>query len=485
MALPSQGPTRRAGAVASRLLAAGAAFALLAGAGSAFALAPRAATVPAADWTTYHHDKLRTADGALHGTFTTLQPKFIWHLPASTPTDQMYASPLVVGHTAFVTTLEDRVYAVSTQTGKTLWSRTLGTPYVQPSGTCGDIGPRIGVVSTPVIDEGRGELFVVGVLGTGALHEAPVHHLFGLKLSNGAVELNRTIDPPGQQLIFLLQRASLALDAGRVLVGFGGNDGDCGNYHGWLESIPEAGTAGIARFEVARGHNQGRGAVWMGGAAPSVDAAGNVYVADGNGNAVSAGDAFDYSDAVLKLSATMRLEDYYAPSTFYSDNASDLDLGSGAPELLGGGLLLQVGKTETGYVLSSSNLGHVTSAARTFPVCVGKGQANGADALANGLVVVPCSGGLDAVRVSALAPYGTVVWSTGVVGTSPVYGDGLIWSVAGYPGGSTLYALDAATGALRFQYDLGGTQNHFVTPAIGDNLVLVAAATELVAIAPR
>jgi len=468
----------------AHLAVAVAALATLVLAGVADATAGRT-TVPASDWTTYHHDRLRTGDGVLHGTFTSLTPKFVWHLPTTSSGDQLFATPLVVGHTAFVTTLADRVFAVSTQTGKTQWFRTLGTPYVAPSGVCGNVGPPTGVVSTPVIDEARGELFVVGALGVGSAHATPVHHLFGLSLRTGAVLLNRVIDPPGQQVAYLLQRSGLALDHGRVLVGFGGNYGDCGTYHGWLESVPEAGGSAIYRFEVAKGPGQGRGAIWMGGGAPTVDAAGDVYVADGNGNGVSAGDAFDFSDAVLKLSPTMHLLDYFAPTTWYSDNAADLDLGSGAPQLVSATQLLQVGKTQTAYLLNPAKLGHVTAAVPTFPVCVGKGQANGGDALVGGMVVIPCEGGLEAVRITTHAPYGVVVWSTNVSGNAPVVADGLVWTIAGNSGGSTLYALDPANGHVRWHYDFGPVTNHFDSSAVGDNLLVVAGANELLAFPPR
>jgi polyvinyl alcohol dehydrogenase (cytochrome) len=443
--------------------------------------------VPAADWTTYHHDALHTGDGAITGVFHSLKARLNWHLPVSAPSDandQIYSSPLVVGDTAVVTTLENRVYAVSTVTSKTLWSRRLGESYTQPGGVCGDIGPHVGIVSTPVIDEGRGELYVVAAIGTGPGGTVPVHRLFGLSLKSGRLLLDRVIDPRGQQIKYLLQRASLAIAKGRVIVGFGGNDGDCGAYHGWVMSVPESGSAPIDRYEVAGGPGQGKGAVWMGGGAPSVNSAGNVFVADGNGDATSSSDAFDYSDSVLELTPTMHLLDWFAPSTWYSDNGSDLDLGSGAPQLLPDGLLLQVGKTETGYVLNPAHLGHITSAERTFPVCSGLGNADGGDALVGTLVIVPCNGGLDAVRVSTKPPYGTEVWQQSSVSSPPVYAAGTIWAIAGSGGGSTLYGLNPATGAVRLQVGFGSEQNHFPTPAIGDNMVIVASETQLLGFAP-
>ncbi len=446
------------------------------------------ARVPAADWTTYHHDVLRTGDGSIKGAFTSRKVRLDWRLPTSGPSDkndQMYASPLIVGDTAYVTTLQNRVYAISTVTGKTIWTRRLGEGYTQPGGVCGDIGPRVGIVSTPVIDEGRGELFVVADIGTGKRETNPVHRIFGLSLATGRTLLALGVDPPGQQVIYLLQRASLAISKGMVIIGFGGNYGDCGNYHGWVVSVPESGSGRIDRYEVASRPGQGRGAVWMGGGAPSVNSAGDVFVADGNGNATSSSDAYDYSDAVLKLTPTMHLIDFFAPRTWPTDNGSDLDLGSGAPQLLPDGQLLQVGKTELGYVLNQSHLGHINGAVHTFPVCSGLGSADGGDALVGSLVVVPCDGGLDAVHVFTKSPYGAGVWTQSAVSGPPVYAAGIVWAIAGSGGGSTLYGINPATGAVRLRFGFGAEQNHFATPAVGDNMVFVASTTQLLGFAPN
>ena len=66
-----------------------------------------------------------------------------------------------------------------------------------------------------------------------------------------------------------------------MIIGFGGNDGDCSDYHGLVVSAPEDGSA-PSTFVVADQPGDSQGAVWMGGAAPTVDAQGNVWVATGN-----------------------------------------------------------------------------------------------------------------------------------------------------------------------------------------------------------
>jgi outer membrane protein assembly factor BamB len=450
------------------------------------------AAVPASDWTTYHHDERRTSDGVLRGTFATLSPKFVWNLPTATASernDHLYGSPLVAGSVAYVATLEDRVYAISLKTGHTLWSRTLGPTYTPPGSVCGNILPTVGIVSTPVIDLSRNKLFVVGDTGTRAGGQVPVHRIFGLSLTNGKVMLDRVVDPPGQNPVYLLQRVSLGLDAGRVIFGFGGNGGDCGPYHGWVESVPEAGGGAIDRFEVAKDPTQGRGAVWMGGGAPVIAPNGHVFVADGNGDAITSTSAYDNSDAVLELTPTMHLIDFFAPPTWYSDNKSDFDLGSGQPELLPNGLILQVGKTHLGYVLNASHLGHITAHPAEFTICDRPGdqpdRADGGDALVGSMVVVPCLFGLDAVRVLKGRPYGRPVWNQPDTNGPPAYAGGLVWSIKFGAGGSKLYALNPNTGGVEHEASIGPIQNHFPTPAIGDNLVVVTTTTQVDVFAPN
>ena len=97
----------------------------------------------------------------------------------------------------------------------------------------------------------------------------------------------------------------------------------------------------------------------MGGAAPTVDAEGHVWVATGNSAFHSSGDTYDDSDGVLELSPSLHLLDSFAPLDWYADNASDLDLGSTTPAVLSNGLVFEVGKSQTAYVLRQSHLGGV------------------------------------------------------------------------------------------------------------------------------
>ena len=98
-----------------------------------------------------------------------------------------------------------------------------------------------------------------------------------------------------------------------MVFGYGGNDGDCSTYSGWVVSVPEGGGTPGYYQAVPIGND---GAVWMGGAAPEVDGAGNIWVATGNG---SSSTPYDFSDSVLELSPGLARTQYFAPSTWQSD----------------------------------------------------------------------------------------------------------------------------------------------------------------------
>ena len=209
-------------------------------------------------------------------------------------------------------TENDTVYALSAPTAASLWSTHLATPVPSGSLPCGDISPTVGITGTPVLDAARGEVFVVA---DEMVNGSPAHQLVGLSTATGKVELDQNVDPAGSTPAALLQRTGLTLDAGRVVFGYGGNYGDCSTYHGWVMSVPEAGGTPAA-FAVDSGAGESQGAVWMGGAAPVIDASGNIWVTAGNGSVDSSSHAYDDSDSVLELSPSLTLEQYFAPSSW-------------------------------------------------------------------------------------------------------------------------------------------------------------------------
>ena len=418
----------------------------------------RHSAVTPSTWTTYNQNGDRTGVDASGSSFSPATPA--WTSP--TLDGQLYGQPLVDTGRVFVATENDTVYALAADTGAVLWSTHVGTAF--DPGTvhnlCGDINPTVGITSTPVIDATRGELFVV------AAEQVPgnaSHHLIGLDLYTGTVELDEVIDQPGFDPAHELQRASLALTDRRVIVGFGGNDGDCQPYHGLVVSAPEGGAA-PSTFVVANQPGDSQGAVWMGGGAPAVDSSGNVWVSTGNSAYGSAGDPYDQSDGVIELSPTMQLLQDFAPTTWYDDNNADADL-STPPVLVGNGLVFAIGKSSTGFVLDQADLGGVGHELLSKPECYGHGAA----AHVGDVVYTGCGGGAAAEQVTDNPPALTTLWSTGTGGGgTPIVAGGAVWTI----GSGTLNELDQATGATEQQFPLGGAASSFPSPSAADGLLL-------------
>ena len=422
----------------------------------------------APSWTVYH--------GALDGNGATTSIAAVrlsapaWTSPALD--GELYGEPLFSGGRVYVATENDTVEALSAGTGAVVWSAHVGTPVPAASLPCGDISPTVGITGTPVIDEARAELFVVA---DEVVNGAPAHQLVGLDMNTGAVELRQAVDPAGSTPAALLQRTGLTLDAGRVVFGFGGNFGDCSTYHGWVISVPEAGGTAAA-FMVDAGPGESQGAVWMGGAAPTVDAQGNVWVTAGNGSVTSASHAYDDSDSVLELSPTMSLQQYFAPTSWAADNASDLDMSTGVA-LLGDGQVVAASKSRSVFLLDGSSLGGIGGQQGDLTDACGSTFDGGA-AVVGTTAYLPCRSGPIAVQVSS-SPAGLhLLWSSSAGGGPPIVAAGLVWTM---DSDGVLYGLNPATGSVEEHATVGTPANHFPTPSVGGNLLLAAAANRVVA----
>jgi PQQ-like domain len=422
-------------------------------------------------WTVYHSDSAGT--GVASSVTAVNTGTRAWTSPSLD--GDIYGEPLAYAGRVYVATENDTVYALSSATGAIVWSNHLGTPVPSSSLACGDIAPTVGITGTPVIDPQRGEIFVVA---DEMVNGGPAHLLAGLATSSGQTEITQDVDPPGADPAALLQRTGLTLDDGRVVFGMGGNYGDCGSYRGRVEAVPETGGRATI-FTVDAGADESRGAVWMGGAAPVVDGDGHVWVSVGNGSVTSSSHAYDHSDSVLELSATMRFLQFFAPSSWASNNAHDLDL-SMAPALLADGRVILAGKAGIVYLLDRAHLGGIGGQeAALSSAC--NNDIDGGSAVAGTTVYLPCLTGVVAVRAATSPPGLRLLWSSGTGGGPPIIAAGLIWTI-GQNG--VLYGLDPATGAVRRQASIGRPANHFPTPSVGDGLLLVPSARNIVAFGP-
>jgi polyvinyl alcohol dehydrogenase (cytochrome) len=438
------------------------------------------AAVPA--WTTYRHDGTRS--GIDPDSTSPVTPSQAWQTPALD--GEVYGQPLVYGAYVYVATENDSVYKLDAATGAMVWSEHLAVPEPSSAAPCGDIAPSIGITSTPVLDPATNRIYAVGAVSdSGTIH----HELFALDLGSGqeVAGFPIVVDPPfptGGAPVRQLQRVGLALDAGRILIGYGGNDGDCSTYWGWLVSAPTDATTALSSFQVDPGHAEG--AIWGSGNAPAIDGAGNVYVATGNGSGDSTSDP-DYGDSVVKLNASASPLDWWAPPNWQSLDSSDLDLGSSLPTLLPGGLLFESGKDGNGYLLNSADLGHVSSSlAEASGFCSGGSFGGSVYDSADSTIYAACTGGLRALSLAAgpppsLATKAGFAAPSGATGP-PMIAGGLVWATNSSSG--TLYGLDLASGTKRSQFSIpesGSEVNHFASPSAGGGRLFVGSGDQVTA----
>jgi outer membrane protein assembly factor BamB len=430
--------------------------------------APAAGTVahPGAtfgDWPTYHMNATHTGYDPTTPAIGTLSKAWSVTLDGA-----VYAEPLMVGGRLFVATENDSIYALNPQTGATLWMTNVGTPVPLSQLPCGDIDP-LGITGTPVFDPVSGRLFAAAELLKG--QNTVEHDLFAFDPATGAVLGSRVIDAKGSDPIVEQQRPALAVGGGRVYVAYGALSGDCGGFHGYVVASPTSLT-GSKDVYVATKYEPGaqEGGIWA-TPGPSIDADGNVFVAVGNGRTT---DPFDYSDSVLKLTKSLKLRTYFAPTTWKQDNIVDADLGSQGPALVGSYIYAD-GKSGTAYLIKQGHMGHIGGQIASASVC----RSFGGTAVVGMTVYVPCTDGIRAVDVTGGVI--KVLWhttSTAAIGP-PVVGGGAVWSLGVNNG--TLYALNPSNGAMITSIPVGAVE-HFATPMLSGGYAFVGTATGVFAV---
>jgi outer membrane protein assembly factor BamB len=410
-------------------------------------------------WFTYHRDRQRTGYDEL-ATRASGELNKAWSRALD---GAVYGEPLVVDGRVIAVTEHDSVYAL-TITGNVVWRRHLGTPARLSALPCGNIDP-LGITSTPVYDPASGNLFVVAELSS------PIRHrLYALDPTTGQVRWSRSVDPKAMHPRAQQQRGALAIARGRVWVGLGGLDGDCGPYHGWLVGVP---TGGTGTWRVYRTPSSREAGIWA-PSGPAVDSSGHLYVAVGNGASTSP--PYDDSDSVLRLRDN-HVVSLFAPAEWASENAADLDLGSTGPAIvrgIGRTWIFADGKAGNGYLLDPVHLGGIGGQAATLSGC----ESFGGTAFHGGTIYVPCVDGMQAVRIRP-GPSLQVVWQSTATGfgSSPVLGGGALWAV----NEGRLIQLEPRTGRMVTSIKIGECP-HFATPTLHRSLVLVGTLTGVTAV---
>jgi outer membrane protein assembly factor BamB len=444
-------------------------------------LTPAPAARAQAAWTTYHHDSLRSGADPEEGQPTV--PSLAWH--SADLGAPIWGQPLLFGSRVYTATVGDVIYALDAASGAVIWSRSVGTPVPAKALACGDVVPTVGIVGTPLIDPATNVIYAVADTWDATSKEA--HHvLVGLSLSDGAQVLSIPVDPPGADPKALLQRTALNLDQGRLVFGFGGNDGDCGEYRGTVVSAPEsAGAPLFWQVPIAPPSKSG-GAVWA-PSGPAVDGEGHIYATTGNPNPPSGQEAatYDYSDSIIELDPSLNLLGNFQTPNWSSESNSDLDLASAGAEPLPGGVLFQAGKAGVGYLVGQSTMASGAQALYSHQVCGGSGSFGG-DSYAGGVIYIPCTSGVQALAYDQAARTFSSLWRgpSDAVGP-PILSAGLVWTAAtgGSKGGGTkLYGLDPSTGVPRYTETLPSPiADHFASPSAGGGRVVLATGSSLTA----
>jgi hypothetical protein len=364
--------------------------------------APEYGSVPATaadDVLTYHDDLARTG---VQSHETILTPADVSQSSFgrlfSDPVDGfVYAQPLYVAgvqipgkgrhDVVYVATENDSVYAFDADhPGPPLWHDSLldgGTTVTADEVACGQIVPRIGITSTPVIDLATGTLYVVALVehksAHGAIQEEQLHALdiaTGAEKFGGPVTIAGSVKGTGAGSVHgrvtfdastQVNRLGLALANGVVYIGFASHC-DLGNYHGWLFAYDARRLTPRAVFNTTP--NGSQGALWATGNAPAIDSSGNIYVLTGNGTFDAATGGSDYGDSFIKLALegnVLRPVDFFTPFDQKMLDDQDLDVGSGGGVLLPdqpgahAHLIAGGGKNAVLYVVDRDHMGRYQS----------------------------------------------------------------------------------------------------------------------------
>jgi len=453
---------------APRLTLAVAAAALLAV--FAAGAAPGAPGAAARDWTRFGYDAGRhnaapATGGITAGSVRSLRRRQV-RLDGTVDSSPIYLDGVrvrgAVHDVLFVTTTYGKTLAIDARSGRILWR------YVPP-GLDGWAGSAQITTATPVADPGRA--FVYATSPDGRVHKLAV--ATGREVTSGGWPVTVTRDPTHEKLA-----AALNFSRGLVLVTTGGYIGDAPPYQGHVVTIRAATGQIVAVFNslcsnraaliVPRTCDASDSAIWGRSGAVVDPDTGNLLVATGNG---PWNGSTNWGDSVLELSPdASRLLQNWTPANQKELEDGDVDLGSTAPALLGGGLAVQSGKDGKLRVLDVRKLNGRTATAGTTT----GGELQVLDAPGgSGVFTAPAvwrSAGRTWVFVTTFSGTGAYrltgrrlerVWSNQHPGTSPVLAGGLLFV---YDPGGGLRVYHPATGAELADLPAGG--GHWNSPIV-------------------
>ncbi len=454
---------------------------------------------------TQHNDNARSGLNLQETTLTTsnVNQNTFGKLFTRAVDDQVYVQPLYMPGLAipslgtrnvlFVATVNNSVYAFDADNpgaATPIWKRNFNdlangvrppnhTELGQNCGSYNDFSGNMGIVGTPVIDPVAGTLFVVVRTvesGNFVQRLRALSLVTGLDKANSPVVISASVPGIGAGSTGTMvpfnpktqnQRPALLLANSTLYIAWA-SQCDTGPYHGWVMGYNP--TTLAQTFAFCDTPNGSAGGIWQSGQGITADAAGTLFFSTGNGSVSSPTGGIDYGNAVIRMTASGSVSDWFIPFNYGSLNSGDVDLGSAGVLLIPNtNLLATGGKEGKMYILDRSNLGHYhagsdTQIVQSFQVSSG-GHIHGSPIYWDS----PTSGGLLYVWCESeqgkAYQYNT---STGRFGATPLF----ITPVSapqGMPGSMLSISSNGSTagsGILWAAHQASGDANQQVRPGI-------------------
>jgi hypothetical protein len=271
-------------------------------------------------------------------------------------------------------------------------------------GSYGDFSGNMGIVGAPVIDTATGTMYFVtkivnqndGTIDNHAFvpntndeynYTTTGFHQYlhaidittGNERPNSPVEITATSNGTGDGQTTTnsgiikfnprtqFNRAGLALSNGIIYIAFAAHC-DFNPSHGWIIGYNASTLSYFGAYNPTP--NDGRGGVWMSGAAPAIDENGNLYITTGNSlnenkitnnyhtyNTIFASDPANRGEGVIKIKPDLTLSSYFTPFNYIALNQADKDFPIQMMLLPNTNLAMTGCKDGNIYVMDKTNLG--------------------------------------------------------------------------------------------------------------------------------
>jgi hypothetical protein len=275
-----------------------------------------------------------------------------------------------------IATGHNSVYAYDAQSYALLWHVNLGTSQTSVDVGCSDVQPEYGISSTPVIlrtGPAAATLYVVAAT-------EPSSYSFHTQLHALSVATGKDLLPPkeitirkaladGHTIAYDQQsqwnRAGLVLANNALYIAIGSHcDMNMGSVTGWLLHYGKNLSFLNAFNTIQLRAPLQMASIWMSGAAPAVDEAGNILFVTGNGNYSQQNSSKDYGQSIVSVSPDLRtVNGTFTPANFATLNTDDKDFGAGGIMLLpvaagqkAPPMAVAMGKDPTLYLVNRSAL---------------------------------------------------------------------------------------------------------------------------------